>query len=693
MRRQIACATWVLMVSCSASSGDGGGDALINGGGSGNTQQPTGGSGGGGFVQPPPSDTPSFGCVTGCAFDVPPIIEVPTAGLPISADEISAFEAADPNTLTPGSLCVYEPDLGIGGKPGPMYPNNWLRPRFRWESAGGETVWEIRMTTAEQTGVLRAYTRDTQWIMPKGVWDAMKTVRTPVEVTIRGRAAAGAIAGVKGTFEIAPVQARGSMVFWATTSSYVVFDPAAPAQGITSSLQGFTVGDEGVVETLSAPQIATKNIPGENGRDPRGFYVPVDEQTGFANGSVECVGCHVSTPDGAAVVFTDNWPWNKVVASIVNDPLTGATPGAVPSYVTPGAVELLKQPWLGTQTFSPAHFAPGDRKLVTSYGQRAAATPWDPAYATGVGPTRHLLAWFNLEAAVTIPSEIPAEPPLPGQTLNRDQVKQQRDAAVAAAQDVWWGLIGTGGEVQSAVSPDWSNDGTQIVYVATDVTSSDGHPDYSANSADLKTVPYNNGAGGAVTPLAGASDPNFYEYYPAYSSDDAFIAFTRAPRRGGTSIDGPYYNRNGEINIVPRAGGAAVRLTANDPVSCSGETGQGIINSWPKWSPKVEKLEGKTYYFLTFSSARKYDGSFLIAKAGTTPSDLLNKSSQLYMATIVVDDATGAVETRPAIYLWNQNIQVNPATGAAVRANTSNLTPAWDDFTIPPVPPPQNIPR
>jgi hypothetical protein len=677
------------MVSCSASSGDGGNGATVVGGngGSGATQPPPGG-GGSGFVEAPPTDVPDFGCVSGCAFDIAPIVEASANGPAISPDDIAAFDA-DPEAFSAGSLCVYEPDLGIGDKPGPLYPNNWLRPRFRWESAGGETVWEIRMTTAEQQGALRAYTRDTQWIMPKSVWDGMKAVRSPIIVTIRGRSATGATVGVRGNFQIAPVQARGSMVFWATTSSYVVFDPAAPDQGITSSLQGFTVGDEGVVRTLTAPQVATDNIPGENGRDPRGQYA--DPPTGFANGDVECVGCHVSTPDGAAVVFTDNWPWNKVVASIVNDPATGAVPGGLPSYVTPGAAELLKQPWLGTQTFSPAHFSAGDRKLVTSYGQRA--TPWDPAYATGTGPTRHLLAWFNLEAPVTIPAEIPAEPQLPGQTQNRDQVRQLRENAVIAAQNVYWGLIGTTGEVQSAVSPDWSNDGNDIVYVSTDVTSSDGHPDYTANSTDLKVVPFNGGTGGTATPLVGASDPAFYEYYPAYSSDDAFVAFTRAPRRDATNVDGPYYNRNGEIYIVPRAGGTAVRLAANDPATCSGETSQGIINSWPKWSPKVEKLEGKTYYFLTFSSARKYDGAFLVPKAELTPAPLLNKSSQLYMATIVVDDATGAVETRPAIYLWNQNIQVDPATGNAVLAHTSNLTPAWDDFTIAPVPPPLQIPR
>src|SRR5688572_18985198 len=102
MRRLIACATWVLMVSCSASSDDGGGDAVIGGGGTGGNQPPPG-AGGGGFVQPPPGDpnVPDFGCVSGCAFDLEPFIEVPVNGAPISADEIAAFEAADPNNLTP----------------------------------------------------------------------------------------------------------------------------------------------------------------------------------------------------------------------------------------------------------------------------------------------------------------------------------------------------------------------------------------------------------------------------------------------------------------------------------------------------------------------------------------------------------------------------------------------------------------
>ena len=80
------------------------------------------------------------------------------------------------------------------------------------------------------------------------------------------------------------------------------------------------------------------------------------------------------------------------------------------------------------------------------------------------------------------------------------------------------------------------------------------------------------------------------------------------------------------------------------------------------------KADGKNYYFLIFSSARKYEGSFNVSP--TAP------SSQLYMAAIVEDAASHALTSYGSVYLWNQD------------GKTSNLTPAWDTFKIPKVPDP-----
>ena len=51
-----------------------------------------------------------------------------------------------------------------------------------------------------------------------------------------------------------------------------------------------------------------------------------------------------------------------------------------------------------------------------------------------------------------------------------------------------------------------------------------------------------------------------------------------------------------------------------------------------------------------------------------------------------------SIKTYPAIYLWNQNTVVD-AAGNPTRLTTSNLTPAWDDFSIPEVPPVLDVPR
>ncbi len=268
-----------------------------------------------------------------------------------------------------------------------------------------------------------------------------------------------------------------------------------------------------------------------------------------------------------------------------------------------------------------------------------------------------------------------------GEALN------MRQAAAMAAKGTAWGLIATG-DTASAVSPAMNNVGDQIAYVTTDYAP-DGHPDWTAKTADVKVVAYNNRAGGTAQGLAGASDPNLLEYYPSYSSDDKWIAFTQAPKPGGTSPDGPYYNRFGKIMVVPAAGGTPTALAANDPNSCSGDdVSRGIINSWPKWSPDTFTAHGKTYYFLIFSSARKYGDEF--AKPFALPPNPLssfaglNDSSQLWLAAVVVDTATGAITTYPAQYIWNQNrLATNDGTGAGIQF--SNLTPAWDPFALPPI--------
>ena len=140
-----------------------------------------------------------------------------------------------------------------------------------------------------------------------------------------------------------------------------------------------------------------------------------------------------------------------------------------------------------------------------------------------------------------------------------------------------------------------------------------------------------------------------------------------------------YNTPEAEVYVVPYnggAGGTAVRLVANDPVSCSGRTSPGVQNTWPKWAPNPvsstrlydggvsvgteptpQTINGLTYYWVTFSSTR----------SPTTASG----QQQLYVAGVTMDQ-NGAIQTYAPIYLWNQSDLVN------------NLIPSWGTFSLPP---------
>lgn len=701
--------------ACSAGKAGGGSIPMASGGGSGSGSNGTAGSGiiigtggGDGIVVPiggggGPADSdpgnPNIThatCGDGTCEDFP---AAPIVGEGVPGNAATLFGA--PENFSAGGLCALEPQLSAGDKPGAMLPANWTRPRFRVAAPAGIDVLEIRIKSPAEKNELVAYTSykptatgaPPSWYLPKEIWSGMpkadapaagtglanNAAGLPLTVTIRGinSKSPGMPVGIKGDFNIAPVVATGSMVFWTVNSSAVTAD--------SSKLLGFGVGDEGVAESLSLPQVKWGGQIGEDGGALRGLY-DMPKLPDFVNGQVRCVGCHATIPDGSGVVFTDDWPWSKAAAS-----LTMGSVGALPANIGAGAVSLMKMPWWGQQAFSPAHWSAGDRIMITSYGSSFISgaprvLPWEklPHYASAGGTDDkikfHQLAWINMESTALIDT---TTPPAYG------PVTDMRNAAATAAKGTGWGIIPTGQIGVSEVSPNMSHDGKQIVYTTTDF-SPDGHPDALSKTADIRIVPYMERAGGMSAPLAGASDANFLEYYPSFSGDDKLIAFTRAPAVSAASPDGPYYNRFGQAMVIPAAGGTAVPLAANDPVQCAGDNvATGIINSWPKWSPDVFTKNGKAYYFLVFSSARKYadefSTQFQLLKNNAASFTGLTSSSQLYLAAVVVDTMTGQVTSYPAVYIWNQNRTPGAGGTSSAGLKYSNLTPAWDPIKLPPL--------
>ncbi len=338
-------------------------------------------------------------------------------------------------------------------------------------------------------------------------------------------------------------------------------------------------------------------VPGPRQTSLKGFSIgdevvtPVLDPSQVQEFSTNCIGCHTSTPDGKFAAFSSSSnSWQDGLADIEQ----GLT-GQVPSFLGAGGKAVLEQSQMGIETFSPAHWAAGDHVEI-------------------VKDTNLNLTWIDLEA------------PSGGNAT---------------------GVIARNGDPNHAGAPTWSHDGSTIVYVSTNAIQ-DGR--LSTGPADLYSVPYANKQGGTASPVPGASDPNYEEYYPVFSPDDQWLAFDRIA--DGNSM---YNQPIAEVYAIPSKGGVATRLIANDPPACTGKSSPGVTNSWPKWAPSVATAGTRTFYWIVFSSTRDEGGN-----------------PQLYVTPLVVDGSN--VTTYHALYLWNQPPDEN------------NHTPAWDVFKIPPPP-------
>ena len=136
------------------------------------------------------------------------------------------------------------------------------------------------------------------------------------------------------------------------------------------------------------------------------------------------------------------------------------------------------------------------------------------------------------------------------------------------------------------------------------------------------------------------------------------------------------------VHVLPEGIGQEQYDATNEKLNAQGDPPQGL-----RFHAAGLGEDGRWRIVEVWDSRADFDR---FNEERLTPA-ISNKSSQLYMATIAVG-ADGSVRTYPAIYLWNQNTVVD-AAGNPTPLVTSNLTPAWDDFSIPEVPPVIQVPR
>jgi hypothetical protein len=264
-------------------------------------------------------------------------------GAPTNAAAL--FSAPDVGT---GGPCVYEPEMGA------LFPNNWIRLRFRFTTSQSENLFEIKLVVPNETSPLVIYTAQTSYTLDAATWAKITTtgVNAPIQVTVRsavvtnGSVSGGPWTGSTGTIEIAPVPAGGSVVYWTTSNGTV--------------LKGFQMGSESTPQPVLTPTQA----------------------------STQCIGCHTSTPDGLYVGLTAS-----SVAGTADSPayvdLRSVDGGAQePSFVSQSALALLAVQAQHAPSFSPSHWSPGDHVALSML---------ETTVGNNSGPTSEI-AWTNLEA-------------------------------------------------------------------------------------------------------------------------------------------------------------------------------------------------------------------------------------------------------------------------------------------------------
>jgi hypothetical protein len=244
---------------------------------------------------------------------------------------------------------------------------------------------------------------------------------------------------------------------------------------------------------------------------------------------------------------------------------------------------------------------------------------------------------------------------------------------------------------QRPTMPDWSVDGTTLVYVQPgsdaqyDVGGQFGtrNDDMHMFGGSLYTVPYNgNGAFGTPTVFLQSNGEN--NYYPSYSPDQPmrFIIFNRAPLdmsagsvTGCTTGNAPMCPNDSFSNPAARLmliGASAAGSTPIDLEKANGSPANAPIpwsNSYPRWAPFVQSYHGQEILWFTFSSTRDYGVRVLNHKTNMYqcyPADALAtpggahkqafapecQEPQLWMAPLTFTEAQGGTVDPSSVAFW-----------------------------------------
>lgn len=223
----------------------------------------------------------------------------------------------------------------------------------------------------------------------------------------------------------------------------------------------------------------------------------------------------------------------------------------------------------------------------------------------------------------------------------------------------------------------WSPDGKYLVFARAlgrdaypegrKIAEYAGDPNETEVQYDLYRIPFNDGRGGTAEPVAGASRNGMSNSFPRISPDGRWMVFVQA--RNGLLM-----RPDSQLYIVPAAGGAARRMSANTP----------LMNSWHSFSPNgrwlVFSSKGRSPYtqmYLTHIDEEGHDSPAILIENSTAanravnlpefvniPADGLTKievpAAEFYARFDRAWEFNQKQQFRPAIDAWRSALDLNP---------------------------------
>jgi hypothetical protein len=225
-------------------------------------------------------------------------------------------------------------------------------------------------------------------------------------------------------------------------------------------------------------------------------------------------------------------------------------------------------------------------------------------------------------------------------------------------------IPGTGDATHPADHPDWSPDGSRIVYTRVGTKQTSQRP--RDGSIEMVTDTGGGAWGAPVELVPRVTSKN--HYYPTFSPDGSFVLYDESTcTNGGGECDADT-DPTARLFAVPAAAGAmSIELTrANAPGRMdAGQT--ALTNTFPKWSPFVFHRTAETnsrLEWVTFSSTRQFGLRKPPAGGGTL----------LWMAAVDPDQVAAGVDpSYPAFALPFQDL------------TTSNHIAQWTQKVVPPI--------